>query len=189
MYSYGQVESALMRVHQIPTNAKGAFRAQIKHFQKIRIVTSSPGKGRRIEYSVHDVLLWGFALELAQFGIDPADVKRIIFSRELDALFAIFDQKPERDIFFFFHPTLLSTGFPDDARRSIDNPWGAPNYLLGLFAPASYLPELDTRDPAAGAFNARLGVINVSRMRRRIEMALDAITRAHTANSKNHESQ
>jgi hypothetical protein len=95
------VESALARVHGISPSAIGAFRARIKHFQKIGIVTSSPGKGRRIDYSLHDVFLWGFGLELAEFGIDPLIIKRAIFSGGLEGLFSVFDQKIKRDIFFF----------------------------------------------------------------------------------------
>lgn len=173
MYSYGQVEFALARAHGIPPNAMGAFRARIKHFQKIGIVTSSPGKGRRIDYSLHDVFLWGFGLELAEFGIDPLVIKRAIFSGGLEELFIIFDQRVSKDVFFYFHPTLLRGGFPAPVTvRSKYNPWGDLNWLWGIFAEKEEISKLDKADALAGAFDARLGTINISRMRRRIEMAL-----------------
>jgi hypothetical protein len=189
MYSYGQVESALARVHGISPSAIGAFRARIKHFQKIGIVTSSPGKGRRIDYSLHDVFLWGFGLELAEFGIDPLVIKRAIFSGGLEGLFSVFDQKIKGDIFFFFHPTILRGGFPAPVSvRSKYNPWGDFNWLWGIFAEKE-LSKLDKADALAGAFDARLGTINISRMRRNIETALAGVTRAHTANSSGHQNQ
>jgi hypothetical protein len=187
MYSYGQVESALARAHGIPSDAMGTFRARIKHFQKIGIVTSSPGKGRRIDYSLQDVFLWGFGLELAEFGIDPLVIKRAIFSGGLEGLFSVFDQMVNKDIFFFFHPTLLRGGFPAPvAARSKYNLWGDLNWLWGVFATEDP-SKLDKADALAGAFDARRGSINISRMQRRIEITLAPATGVHTANGHIHE--
>ena len=176
MYTYAQVEDALATVHRIPPNARGAFRGRIRHFQKLGIVTSTPGRGRRIDYSVYDVLLWGFALELGEFGVDPTAVKKIVFSRPIEILFSVFDQSAKESVLFFFHPNLLSNSFPDTDRQSMDNPWGSPNSFNGIFAPD--LPSLNHKlGKMASDFNARLGMINIGRMRQRINIALDAVVR------------
>jgi hypothetical protein len=174
MYSYGQVESALALVHGIPADAIGAFRARIKHFQKIGIVTSSPGKGRRIDYSLNDVFLWGFALELAEFGADPVVIKKSIFFDKPDALpilFSAFNKSRSQAIRLFFHPTLLRNGVAAPvALRSKEEVWGNPLYLWGVFAPT--LSHLDPHGKEAGEFDSRLGVINIGRLRQKIETAL-----------------
>lgn len=182
MYSYGQVESALARVHGIPTDAIGAFRARIKHFQKIGIVPSSPGKGRRIDYSLRDIFLWGFALELAEFGIDPVVIKKSLFSDRpdlLEVLFDAFDQSQGQAVRFFFHPTLLRNGVPAPvAMRSKEKVWGNPLYLWGIFAPD--LSHLDPYAKEAGEFDSRLGIINIGRLRQKIEIAVNCVQPSST---------
>ena len=72
MYSYKVVEAALGRLHEVNDETLGAFRGRIKHFQRMGLVPSSPGKGKRIEYAFGDVCAWAFCLELEEFGMDPS---------------------------------------------------------------------------------------------------------------------
>ena len=58
MFTYKEVERALAAVHQISPSAMGAFRGRIKHFQRLGLVPSSPGKGRKISYRLEDVYVW-----------------------------------------------------------------------------------------------------------------------------------
>ena len=78
MFTYSKVERALAAVHKISPSAMGAFRGRIKHFQRLGLVPSSPGKGRKISYSLEDVYMWAMCLELQEFGIDPIIIKEFL---------------------------------------------------------------------------------------------------------------
>jgi hypothetical protein len=77
-YTYAQVEAALARMHGIDERSAGAFRGRIKNFQRLGIVPSSPGKGKKIVYSFADTVRWGLCLELSEFGMAPEYIKRIV---------------------------------------------------------------------------------------------------------------
>ena len=80
MYPYKVVEAALARLHVENPSAMGAFRGRLKHLQRIGLVPSSPGRGKRIEYSFEDVAKWALALEVAEFGIDPLVIRQLVLS-------------------------------------------------------------------------------------------------------------
>ena len=62
-----------MDVHGFREHKRGAFRARLIHFQRLKIVPEAPGKGRRIPYRREDIFRWAIALEFAEFGIDPTE--------------------------------------------------------------------------------------------------------------------
>jgi len=109
MYGYKVVEKALGQLHAIDEPSLGAFRGRIKHFQRIGLVTSSPGKGRRIEYSFSDAALWAFGLEMEEFGIDPIVVKTIVDRCWKDVLPAIESYGVKNDQFFVTNPSMVSS--------------------------------------------------------------------------------
>ena len=111
MYNYGQVEEALANIHGISASTKGAFRARIKNFQKLGIVPSSPGKGKRISYTPEDVSMWAFCLELAQFGLDPSVIKSMAHIYKFlvsEYLTACSDTYEDDEMFFVFFPRMIS---------------------------------------------------------------------------------
>ena len=80
MYPYKVVETALARLHVENPATMGVFRGRIKHLQRIGLVPSSPGPGKRIQYSFEDVAKWALALEVADFGIDPLVIHQLVLS-------------------------------------------------------------------------------------------------------------
>ncbi len=78
MYTYKVVERALMLLHDIDAETRGAFRGRIQHLQRLGVTPSSPGKGKHIEYSYEDVAKWAFLLQLEEFGIDPTSAIHIM---------------------------------------------------------------------------------------------------------------
>ncbi|HEY8008311.1 MAG TPA: hypothetical protein VIE66_16285 [Methylocella sp.] len=78
MFKYSQIESAIAAVHGVSSDAMDTFRGRVKHFQRIGIVPSSPGKGQRIIYTVDDALRWAICFEFAEVGIPPAEIKSLI---------------------------------------------------------------------------------------------------------------
>jgi hypothetical protein len=176
MYSYGQVEAALAAVHQIPPNALGAFRGRIKHFQKIGIVPSSPGKGRRIDYALTDVYRWGFCLEFAEFGMDPVTIKKIVDDIWNNVYYTAFGLEAESDRYFFFHPALLVKDFTSELLQSRETSEAAPSSLVWIiaqeFAELDRVAKFPQHKETVPRFRARYAAINLSKLRRDIDLAL-----------------
>lgn len=80
MYTYKVVETALARLHVENPATMGILRGRIKHLQRIGLVPSSPGPGKRIQYSFEDAAKWALALEVAEFGIDPLVIQQLVLS-------------------------------------------------------------------------------------------------------------
>ncbi len=80
MYAYKTVEAALARLHVENPATMGILRGRIKHLQRIGLVPSSPGPGKRITYSFEDAAKWALALEVAEFGIDPLVIQQLVLS-------------------------------------------------------------------------------------------------------------
>jgi hypothetical protein len=75
---YARVETALAQVYQAEHVQKTAFRGRLKHFRKLGIPQHNPGKGGRIQYGMQDVWQLMVCLELAEFGIDPNLIVKIV---------------------------------------------------------------------------------------------------------------
>jgi hypothetical protein len=176
MYSYNQVEKALAHVHFIPEDAMGAFRGRLQHFQRLGMVPSTPGRGRKISYQKADVFFWAFALELAEFGMDPKVIKQILDIIWPEVRPYLIEDNNGPDHSFFFSPGLIGKDFPRDLQQSLNRPHGVPYSLP--FQIISDLADLEkparTADALAYVARAknRYGLINVSSLRRRVEKAL-----------------
>src|SRR5947209_19544299 len=77
-FGYAVVEQTLMGVHGFVEHKQGAFRARLIHFQRLKIIPASPGKGRRVAYQREDIFRWAIALEFAEFGMAPTEIKKIV---------------------------------------------------------------------------------------------------------------
>jgi hypothetical protein len=72
MYTYGQVERALAQLHGIPPErAAGKLRSRLKHFSRIGLTPSRPGKGQKLLYTSMDCARWAICLEFAQLETPP----------------------------------------------------------------------------------------------------------------------
>jgi hypothetical protein len=156
----------------------GAFQGRIKHFQRIGIVPASPGKGKRIDYALTDVYLWGFCLELAAFGMDPVTIKKIAGEVWNGVFYTAFGPETESDLYFFFHPALLGKDFATELLQSTESPDGAP-YSISWFvahdlSESERLAKTPQTKETASRFRARYAAINVSKLRRDIGAALAA---------------
>jgi hypothetical protein len=77
-FAYAEVESALVEVFDVGDARQGTFRARLQNFRKLGIPAKNPGKGQRLRYSVGDLLQLLLALELTEYGLDPALVVKTI---------------------------------------------------------------------------------------------------------------
>jgi hypothetical protein len=79
-WGYAEVERSLAAVYEAEGVQQTAFRARLKHFRKLKIPQSSPGKGQRLRYSASDIFQLMIALELTEFGIAPELIAKLIRS-------------------------------------------------------------------------------------------------------------
>jgi hypothetical protein len=178
-FRYAVVEHALMAVHGFVEQKKGAFRARLIHFQRLKIVPASPGKGRRIAYRREHIFRWAIALEFAEFGMAPTEIKKILDINWRHIATAALEERDGADKYLFFHPNLLGRLSPEEERETHLKP-GAP-YSVTL-AIISDLTELDKEAKTDQArisldqFRARYGMINLSRLRRKLEENLVAFS-------------
>jgi hypothetical protein len=109
MFSYGQLEAAIRSLHDVPPERAGTFKARIRHFQRIGLVPSSPGKGIKIEYEIADAWKWAVCFELAEAGLMPEAIKSILGAagRKLTISFAG-DRHPAEDQIFWLRAEFLS---------------------------------------------------------------------------------
>jgi hypothetical protein len=158
-YTYAQVEAALADHHEIDGRSVGAFRGRIKNFQRLGIVPSSPGKGKKITYDFAAVVKWGLCLELAEFGIAPEYIKLIVEARG-DATLATLKLPGEHVL--YFSPFLL--GGPRDLE--------AIRASTGIAESSKLTGLMTSRLP-------RVLIINLTELLRGLLSALPYDTRLH----------
>ena len=162
MFTYSEVERALAAVHEISPSAMGAFRGRIKHFQRLGLVPSSPGKGRKIAYRLEDVYMWAICLELQEFGIDPTIIKEFYRLSPLVPLinWLISDGITDNRKYLVFHPNFLSQWYKNTL-------WNAKVTFV------EDLSEITEKsDPISESLKSRMAVINVARLREAVRKSL-----------------
>jgi hypothetical protein len=167
MITYANVEDTLALIHGIKSKDRGAFRARIKHIQRIGIVPSSPGKGRKIDYAIEDIFKWAFCLQLIEFSIDPILVKELYeYSWKNVSKYLLSDMKG----YFVFHPKFLSSP------RSYAGPQqeSRPGSRIGLEMFAGVIDSLSAIE-SDGKLNARLASVNLGILGREVRAALKRI--------------
>lgn len=161
MFRYAEVEAALAAIHDIPESGMGAFKGRLIHFQRIGLGPSNPGRGKKIEYTLEDVLIWAFCLQLAEFGIDPKTIQAIYGWASLAISIGLFRKVDGDDVFFLVTPMVMSRALNGD----------------GVEAPVSadQIPEQTVVVRASKLDATQLGramVINLSRLRRDVMLKL-----------------
>jgi hypothetical protein len=164
-FSYGEVEEALARVHRIPRELRGSFKARIQHFQRLGMVPQSPGKGKRIAYELADVYRWAVGLEFVEFGIDPTAIKAF-----LETNWSRIQTDMDADMLLVFHPCYLSRSIPEEGALYRPVP---PGTLAMQAVAVKDLSELDQL-PLEREFKARYGLIDLGRLKRKVDAALAA---------------
>jgi hypothetical protein len=178
-FGYAVVEQALMAVHRFVERKRGAFRARLIHFQRLKIVPAAPGKGRRIAYRREDIFRWAIALEFAEFGIDPTEIKKILDLNWPQIEHVVLEAKNSCDKYLFFHPNLLGRLSREDERETSDKPGAPYSVTIKIISDLAELNQQAKTDRARATLDqvrARYGMINLSRLRRQVEANLIAFS-------------
>jgi hypothetical protein len=181
-FGYAVVEQALMAVHGFVEHKRGAFRARLIHFQRLKIVPTAPGKGRRIAYRMEDIFRWAIALEFAEFGIDPTEIKKILDLNWPAIAHTVLEPNGEHGKYLFFHPKLLGRLSREEERETSDRPGAPYSVIIRIISDLSELNQAamtaDARTFVDDA-RARYGMINLSRLREQVEAKLIDFSRVH----------
>jgi hypothetical protein len=113
-YAYGVVETALAQVFGAnPSTQKGALRGRIQHLRRLGLPSSGPGRGKVIEYTDAQIWAWLIALELEEFGLDPALIVNMVRGAWRHLLKAIKTARanPDDDVLLIVHPRFMSGGW------------------------------------------------------------------------------
>jgi hypothetical protein len=98
MFTYAEAEKLLGRLYYVPDERalRGAFRARLKHLKRLGVpLDSSPGKGVKVAYEAEHLYQWAFCLELAEFGLDPTIIVKLLKANWKTMIFKEF-QKAEQ---------------------------------------------------------------------------------------------
>jgi hypothetical protein len=77
-YRYADILRAVALRHGAIGEGLQTFKSRLKHFQRIGLVPSSPGKGQKIKYTAVDAIKWAVCFELAALGMAPEHIKTVI---------------------------------------------------------------------------------------------------------------
>ena len=177
IFGYAVVEKALMAVHDFAEQKRGAFRGRLVHFQRLKIVPAAPGKGRRIAYRREDVFRWAIALEFAEFGIDPTEIKKIMDMNWHHIVNVVLEATDRPDKYLFFHPSLLGRLSLEGERETFDKPGAPYTITIKIVFDLDELNQQAKTDQARAFVDrcqARYGMINLSRLRRQVDANLIA---------------
>jgi hypothetical protein len=167
MFSYGQIEAVLCRIHSIPKERMGALRGRLKHFLRLGIVPSSPGKGRKIAYSLENLYMWAICLELEEFGLDPVRIKeflRLAYYPQIISMLihgkGLSGEKAKN--YFVFHPNFVSA-------------WDEETLWTAMGGFVDDLSEIDRGEgPVFERLRRRSAAINIAKLRGLVQNALAA---------------
>ena len=95
--TYSDLLKLLASVNYIAPESEGAFKARLRHFQRLGFPTgSNTGKGRKAEYDVDMVLQLALAIQFMQAGIPPQHIVSLITKNWISTRqFMMFATSPE----------------------------------------------------------------------------------------------
>jgi hypothetical protein len=117
--SYAEIESILAGLHHADGDVQQkAFRGRLKHLKRLGIPRGiNPGRGAKVLYKEAQLYEWAFCLELAEFGLDPTAIVRLMEQRFKDDILPhLMEARLQRgsdDLFFVASPNLMQAVWQD----------------------------------------------------------------------------
>jgi hypothetical protein len=171
MLTYAQAETVLARMHLADAEAQtGPFRSRIKNLRKLGIPLGlSPGKGKKLLYSMEYIYQWALCLELSQFGVDPTVIAEFVKYNWDGLLKEAFEQAgpvgSSNQTFLYFSPWIMTSGWKSDVGGAFPRIGD-----IGVSSRDELLQRLssDSSDP-------RLSVVDLSKIVASIQQGATAV--------------
>jgi hypothetical protein len=171
---YGEIEKAIASLHGVTEQSSGIFRGRLRHFQRLGIVPSSPGRGAKIDYDLKATVDWAVAFELAELGIQPELIKFLIQVYGA-TIFAFFHspQLSDEDMVFCFDAAFLTIHMnPQSGMFDLTRSDLMERAIFGYRATAALKPLSMFPSFFDALHVRRASTINLSRLKRELGKAL-----------------
>jgi hypothetical protein len=128
-YPYARVEGALAAVFNVDADRLGSLRGRLKHLNQLGLPGLKAGKGARIHYSDEQASQWLVALLVAELGIDPTVIVKLIKAHWENQIRHWVQQatdnksKAGNHIFLTLRPRLMSAAWAKDKHPLDTVPW------------------------------------------------------------------
>lgn len=170
--TYGEVEAALAEMHRIPDEKRVAFKARLKHFQRLGFPKgANTGTGKRVAYTLGMTLHLAVATDLVQLGNTPERIANKIigedsstFARGFSRAFTEISESGD-DLYYLFSTSTITIGdVTHDRLRSI----------------TCRISEISPEAESGAFLNAvtRAGMVNLSKI---LQQIIDYIQREKVA--------
>ena len=135
LFTYGEAETLLAKLHGAEAVQKLAFRGRMKHLKRVGIpLDTSVGQGKKQLYSEDHLWQWAFALELEQVNVDPTSIGKIMAAYWAESIrpayVAAKQARPLTAILFWIVPQFMnstwvahSEGVEGDALGVLEMGW------------------------------------------------------------------
>lgn len=151
-FAYSKVEAALCSVFDARGEGIASLRGRLKSFQRAGLTPETPGRGKVIRYTTSNIYDWALALTLADFGMTPEKIIKLVIPGNF--IKAINDYKESNeDVYLCIAPATFG-GF--DHAFSLLTHENDKN-LKGLIEWAGFA----------------CAIINITRLKARVDLALD----------------
>ena len=119
--------------------------------------------------------MWALALELAQFGVDPSIIKRIV---SVVASRLIWETIRQTRQYYFFHPNMIGKEVPemtDLKTAQYYNSYGVGQFIgTSIDDIARGVVRMELAAPWIERFRARYGSVDLTRLLLHVEQVIES---------------
>lgn len=102
----------LAAIHQIAEDKRVAFRARLKHFQRLGVPSGvNTGTGKRAAYGLDQLLQLSLAMQMLELGLSPERITVLLqnWIRQRDFIFEVASDARDRRAFLLLFPAALNS--------------------------------------------------------------------------------
>ena len=163
-FKYAELETAIASLHNVSPSAMKTLRGRVRHFQRIGLVPSSPGKGQKLQYRVADAIVWAVCFELAELGLPPEQIKDVIRLCSHEFFRSFRGPIQSEDLIFILRGNFLEWHLNDDS-HSVS---GTGRTSFGLIPVSKVCDQVFIK-----AKITRVLLINMTSLKRELGKALE----------------
>ncbi len=152
-FAYSKVEAALCKVFDARGDGLSSLRGRLKSFQRSGLTPETPGRGKVIRYNMSNIYDWALALTLADFGVTPDKITKLVLPGDFLNSIEIY-RETGKDVYLCIAPRSFSgLDFVFSLKTTSDDI--VPEKLLSEWA------------------GFACAIINLSQLKARVDQAID----------------